>query len=230
MQHGRWNFSWMHSHSLHPESRRRFGAPAVEQRRAIKSREHTWKQVRKSITTTTFTCNCRWAQHYTLSNFNASVTCCRNSCTFPLKAFIASFWWQVASDINKHELSEHSIIEGARESAYMISQPSAFFTDAPFRKNFNGPCPDCPWEHASQIWRPYSFNRFKLVWLTAPLRTDRQTDRRTEPHIHFVHLAELTKSTLSGMQYLRRLRRGSSDTHTHTAWQRDAERHNTFAR
>jgi len=45
-----------------------------------------------------------------------------------------------------------------------------------------------------------SFDRFKLVWLTGPLRTHRQTDRQTDrttsnensiSAIHFVHLAEI---------------------------------------
>ena len=67
----------------------------------------------------------------------------------------------------------------------------------PYRKNFEGSCPDCPWEHACQI-EVHSFNRFKLVWLTGPLRT--HTDRHTSNKhnistIHFVHLAETINKT-----------------------------------
>ena len=59
----------------------------------------------------------------------------------------------------------------------------------PFRKNIKGSCPDCRWEHARQN-EVRSFNRFKLVRLTGPLRTDTSNENSISA-IRSVYLSEI---------------------------------------
>jgi len=76
---------------------------------------------------------------------------------------------------------------------------------SPFRKIFKGSCPDCPWEHAGQIWTPYALIVLNWFgWLVRCVQTqrDRQTDTSNENSIsavHLIHLAEITSIIVSAV-------------------------------
>jgi len=84
-------------------------------------------------------------------------------------------------------------LEGARESAYLSH---ANFYRRPFFENFLRSHVRTVPGNMHVKFEVRSFNRFKLVWLNGPLRTDRQTHTRT--HIERTHYLRHSLRSIGG--------------------------------